>query len=148
MIDNASTQPTLTAQDVMEYTAEIVSAYVSNHEVSQDEISDVLKKVFQTVASILRDSNNLRNKPAQTPAVPIEESVHDDYIICLEDGKRLQMLKRHLNTEYNLTLDQYKERWGLPSDYPVVAPNYSKKRAAIAKTAGLGNTGRKKLKVA
>ena len=148
MIDNASTQPTLTAQDVMEYTAEIVSAYVSNHEASQDEISDVLKKVFQTVASILRDSNNLRNKPAQTPAVPIEESVHDDYIICLEDGKRLQMLKRHLNTEYNLTLDQYKERWGLPSDYPVVAPNYSKKRAAIAKTAGLGNTGRKKLKVA
>ena len=148
MMDNTSIQPTLTAQDVMEYTAEIVSAYVSNHEVSQDEISDVLKKVFQTVASILRDSNNLRNKPAQTPAVPIEESVHDDYIICLEDGKRLQMLKRHLNTEYNLTLDQYKERWGLPSDYPVVAPNYSKKRAAIAKTAGLGNTGRKKLKVA
>ena len=148
MMENTSIQPTLTAQDVMEYAAEIVSAYVSNHEVSQDEISDVLKKVFQTVASILRDSNNLRNKPAQTPAVPIEESVHDDYIICLEDGKRLQMLKRHLNTEYNLTLDQYKERWGLPSDYPVVAPNYSKKRAAIAKTAGLGNTGRKKLKVA
>ncbi len=138
----------LTAQDVMEYTAEIVSAYLSNNEVSQDEISDLLKRTFQTVATILRDSNNLRNRPAQTPAVPIEDSVYDDYIICLEDGKKLQMLKRHLSSKYNLTIEQYKERWGLPADYPVTAPNYAKRRSQIAKTTGLGNTGREKLKVA
>ena len=146
MADEMTNQ--LTAQDVMDYTAEIVAAYLSNNEVSQDEIPDILKRIFHSVASILRDSSNLRNRPAQTPAVPIEDSVHDDYIICLEDGKKLQMLKRHLSTVYNLTVDQYKERWGLPADYPVTAPNYSKKRGEIAKTAGLGNTGRRKLKVA
>ena len=137
----------LTAQDVMEYTAEIVSAYLSNNEVSQDEISDLLKRTFQTVATILRDSNNLRNRPAQTPAVPIEDSVYDDYIICLEDGKKLQMLKRHLKTVYNMTVDQYKERWGLSADYPVVAPSYAKRRSNIAKTTGLGS-GKKRSRAA
>ena len=78
------------------------------------------------------------------PAVPIEESVHNEYVVCLEDGKKLQMLKRHLKTVYNMTVDQYKERWGLPMDYPVVAPDYAKRRSAIAKNTGLGMTGRRK----
>ncbi len=138
----------LTAQEVVAYTTEVVSAYLANNEVSIDNIPEVMRKAFSAIAEITREAYNLRNRPALTPAVPVEESVHDDYIICLEDGKKLQMLKRHLSTVYNMTLEQYKERWALPVDYPVVSPNYAKRRSDIAKTTGLGSTGRKKLKVA
>ena len=78
------------------------------------------------------------------PAVPIEDSIKDDYIVCLEDGKKLQMLKRHLNTVYKMSIDEYRERWGLAPDYPVVAPNYARRRSQIAKNTGLGQTGRRK----
>jgi predicted transcriptional regulator len=78
------------------------------------------------------------------PAVPIEESVHEDYIVCLEDGKKLQMLKRHLKTVYNMSIEQYKEKWGLSAEYPVVSPNYAKRRSSIAKSSGLGQIGRKR----
>ncbi len=141
----------LTPQEIMSYTSEMASSYMASHEVSIEEIPSLLKKVFQAVVDISRDANNMKHKPALNPAVPIEDSIHDDYIICLEDGKKLQMLKRHLNTVYNMTLEQYKERWGLPIDYPVVSPSYAKRRSDIAKTTGLGSTGRKKnsdLKVA
>lgn len=138
----------LTAQEVVAYTTEIVSAYLANNEVSIENIPEVTRKAFSAIADITREAYNLRHRPSLTPAVPVEESIHDDYIICLEDGKKLQMLKRHLSTVYNMTLEQYKERWGLPVDYPVVSPNYAKRRSDIAKTAGLGSTGRKKLKVA
>jgi len=138
----------LTAQEILAYTTEIISAYLANNEVSVENIPEVTKKAFSAIADITREAYNLRHRPALTPAVPVEESIHDDYIICLEDGKKLQMLKRHLSTVYNMTLEQYKERWGLPVDYPVVSPNYAKRRSDIAKTTGLGSTGRKKLKVA
>lgn len=138
----------LTAQEIISYTTEVASAYFANNDVAIEDIPEVMKKAFSAVAETTREAYNLRQRPSLTPAVPIEESIHDDYIICLEDGKKLQMLKRHLSTVYNMTLDQYKERWGLPIDYPVVSPNYAKRRSDIAKTTGLGSTGRKKLKVA
>jgi predicted transcriptional regulator len=124
--------------------SEIASAYLANHEVLPEEIPALLKKIFHGVVEISRDANNIERRPALTPIVPIEDSVHEDYIVCLEDGKKLQMLKRHLNTVYNMSVEQYKERWGLPLDYPVVSPSYAKRRSDIAKTTGLGSTGRKK----
>ena len=90
---------------------------------------------------------SVNSNPGRSPAVSIEDSVHDDYLICLEDGKKLQMLKRHLKTVYNMTVDQYKERWGLSADYPVVAPSYAKRRSNIAKTTGLGS-GKKRSRAA
>ena len=134
----------LTPQEIMAYTTEIASAYLASNDVAPEEISAIMKTVFSAVVEVSRDATNLKHRPALNPAVPIEESVHDDYIICLEDGKKLQMLKRHLNTVYGMSIEQYKERWGLNSDYPVVSPNYAKRRSDIAKTTGLGSTGRKK----
>lgn len=138
----------LTPQEIMAYTTEIVSSYLSSNEVSTDQLPEVLKKIFSTVVDIMRDANNMKHRPALSPAVPVDESVHEDYIICLEDGKKLQMLKRHLSTVYGMSVEQYRERWGLPTDYPVVSPNYARRRSDIAKTTGLGSTGRRKLKVA
>jgi predicted transcriptional regulator len=141
----------LTTQEIMSYITNIAAAYLSNNDVPVDELNGFLKKLFQAVVEISKDASNVKNRPALTPVVPVEESVYDDYIVCLEDGKKLQMLKRHLNTMYNMTPEQYKEKWGLSVDYPVVSPNYAKRRSDIAKTTGLGNSGRKKsggLKVA
>ena len=138
----------LTPQEVMAYTTEIASAYLASNEVPSEDLPEVLKKIFLSVVDIMRDANNMKHRPALTPAVPVEDSIHDDYIVCLEDGKKLQMLKRHLSTVYNMTVEQYRERWGLPADYPVVSPNYAKRRSDIAKTTGLGSTGRRKLRVA
>jgi predicted transcriptional regulator len=135
----------LRPQEIMSYVVEVASAYFVNNEITQDEIHGFLRKVYQAVIELCKEANNVRNRQALTPAVPIEESVKDDYIVCLEDGKKLQMLKRHLDTVYNMTIEQYKERWELPLDYPVVSPNYAKRRSEIAKTTGLGSTGRKKV---
>jgi predicted transcriptional regulator len=136
---------TLTAKEVVSCTTEMVSAYFTSHDVPVDKIPEVVKKIFVTVLDVTRDASNLRQRPALTPAVPVDESIHEDYIICLEDGKKLQMLKRHLNTVYGMTLEQYRERWGLSPDYPGVAPGYARRRSAIARMTGLGNSGRKKL---
>lgn len=142
---------TLTPQEIMSFMTEITSSYLAGNEMASSEIPELMKTIYQVVVELSRDANNIKHRPTLTPAVAIEESIHDDYIICLEDGKKLQMLKRHLNTVYNMTIEQYKERWGLPIDYPVVSPNYAKRRSEIAKTTGLGSTGRRKasdLKVA
>jgi predicted transcriptional regulator len=133
---------------MLAYTVEMASAYFAGNDVPVEAIQDVLKKIFLSIADIAKDANNMKHRPALTPAVPVEDSVHEDYIICLEDGKKLQMLKRHLSTVYGMSVEQYKERWGLPQDYPVVSPSYAKRRSNIAKTTGLGSTGRKKLRVA
>lgn len=142
---------TLTPQEIMSFMTEITASYLTNHEVATSDIAELMRIIYQTVVELSRDANNIKHRPTLVPAVPIEESIHDDYIICLEDGKKLQMLKRHLNTVYNMSIEQYKERWRLPIDYPVVSPNYAKRRSEIAKTTGLGSTGRRKtdnLKVA
>lgn len=133
-----------TPSEILALTADIVSAYVSNTQVAPEEIKRLIQITFQSFSEIARSPYLLRNSSPLNPAVPIAESVHNDYLVCLEDGKRLQMLKRHLKTVYKMTTEQYKERWGLPHDYPVVAPKYAKRRSEIAKNTGLGMTGRRK----
>ena len=120
----------------------IVAAYVTAHKTSIEEISHVISYIYQAFTSL--DQNPFMVSKAQkAPAVPVEESVFDEYIVCLEDGKKLQMLKRHLQTAYGMTLQQYKERWNLPYEYPTVAPNYARRRSSIAQKVGLGKNGRK-----
>jgi len=115
----------------------IVAAYVSNHKMESAEISGFINLVYKALCNFSSGGSSSL-LPAGEPAVPIKESVQPDYIVCLEDGRKLKMLKRHLKNAYNMTPDGYRERWGLPSNYPMVAPNYAKKRSMIAKTIGLG----------
>lgn len=109
---------------------------VENLQITIQNYYRALKKVYDGI-------QNYRLTGALHSNVSVEDSIHDDYIICLEDGKKLQMLKRHLSTVYNMTPEQYRERWGLPTDYPMVAPNYAKRRSSIAKQTGLGVTNRR-----
>jgi predicted transcriptional regulator len=129
--------------ELLGHASRITAAYITNHETTLDDIPAVVNRVLHALSEISRNPRSCKIGSPLVPAVPIEESVSEDYIICLEDGKKLQMLKRHLSTVYGMTLDQYKERWGLPMDYPVVSPNYARRRSAIAKNTGLGKTGRK-----
>lgn len=134
---------TSNVSELLGYASRIVAAYISNNTTTLEEIPPIITRVFQAFSEISRNPHNYKTSAAIAPAVAIEDSVHDDYIVCLEDGKKLQMLKRHLSTVYGMTLAQYKERWNLPMDYPVVSPDYARRRSAIAKNTGLGKTGRK-----
>ncbi len=127
--------------DLLTFTTEIVSSHLSNNQVSPEEIPGLIQKVYRTLANVNGEGNAMTERPQ--PAVPIKKSVTPDYIVCLEDGKKLKMLKRHLKTAYGMTPEEYKERWGLPADYPMVAPNYAQQRSKLAKEIGLGTTGRK-----
>lgn len=127
-------------EDILALTTEIVSAYLSNNTLTAAEIPSVIEQVFKTLSNVNSETSVLTDRPQ--PAVPIKKSVNPDYIVCLEDGKKLKMLKRHLKTAYNMTPEQYRERWGLPSDYPMVAPNYAKQRSKLAKDIGLGTRSR------
>lgn len=127
--------------DLLTFTTEIVSSHLANNQVAADEIPGLIQKVYKTLANVNGEGSAMTERPQ--PAVPIKKSVTPDYIICLEDGKKLKMLKRHLKTAYNMTPEEYKERWGLPADYPMVAPNYAQQRSKLAKEIGLGTTGRK-----
>lgn len=122
--------------------SEIVAAYVSNHTMEPSELPEFIKLVHKSLHNIGVRKSSL-GAPG-IPAVPIDESINPDYIVCLEDGRRLKMLKRHLKTAYEMTPDQYRERWSLPPEYPMVAPNYAKKRTEIAKGTGLGLKPRQK----
>jgi predicted transcriptional regulator len=126
---------------LLEATSRIVAAYMSRPEATLEDLPNVVAAVQKALLRANTTSSTVAT--GQNPAVPISESIHDDYLVCLEDGKRLSMLKRHLNTTYGLSLEQYKERWGLPADYPTVSASYTRRRSAIAKTIGLGKTGRK-----
>lgn len=134
----------LTHNELLNFTVQITAAYVGNHTVSLDNLNEVLGRTYQALSKLNKDPSNFHNKTPLTPAVPISESINNDYIVCLEDGKKLQMLKRHLNTVYKMTLEQYRERWGLPADYPMVSPSYAKRRSQIAKNTGLGINGRRR----
>ena len=127
-------------EDILALTTEIVSAYLSNNATAAGEIPGLIEQVFRTLSNVNADTGLMGDRPQ--PAVPIKKSVTPDYIVCLEDGKKLKMLKRHLKTAYNMTPEQYRERWGLPSDYPMVAPNYAKQRSKLAKDIGLGTRSR------
>jgi predicted transcriptional regulator len=121
---------------ILGLTAQIVSAHAANHDLDSGTLPNVIRAVYDTLSHI----GDAPAAPAEKlqPAVPIRKSVFPDYIICLEDGKRLKMLKRHLSTSYNLTPSQYREKWGLDANYPMVAPNYAERRSALAKQIGLG----------
>ncbi|WP_229819425.1 MucR family transcriptional regulator [Kordiimonas sediminis] len=114
----------------------IVAAYVSNNTVATIDLPDLIKTVHQTLNTLVDTHKD--NAAPQKPAVPIKKSCFDDYIICLEDGKKLKMLKRYLRTQYGMSPEDYRAKWGLPADYPMVAPNYAAKRSQFAKKIGLG----------
>lgn len=135
MSDNAN------SEDLLSLTAKIVAAHVSNNSVALGDLAGLIQQVHQA----LRVIGSATMVPARPqPAVPIKRSVMPDYIVCLEDGKKLKMLKRHLKTAYNLTPEQYRERWNLPPDYPMVAPNYAKQRSQLARDLGLGTKSKRK----
>jgi predicted transcriptional regulator len=134
MMNDISQQP-----DVLALTAQIVSAHVSNNSVTPDALPALIQDVYRTLSGVGKEPS-APDKPQ--PAVPVKKSVFPDHIVCLEDGKKLKMLKRHLKTAYNMTPEQYRERWGLPQDYPMVAPNYARHRSSLAKKIGLGTKPR------
>ena len=121
---------------ILGLTAQIVSAHAANNELQPGNLPSVIRAVYETLSHI----GEVPAAPVEkvAPAVPIRKSVFPDYIVCLEDGKRLKMLKRHLSTSYNLTPEQYREKWGLDASYPMVAPNYAERRSELAKQIGLG----------
>ncbi len=125
--------------NVLGLTAQIVSAHVSNNTVNPDSLPSLIQEVYKTLAGIGKEPVS-PERPQ--PAVPVKKSVLPDYIVCLEDGKKLKMLKRHLKTSYNMTPEQYRERWGLGPEYPMVAPNYARHRSSLAKKIGLGTKPR------
>jgi predicted transcriptional regulator len=126
--------------EILALTTEIVSAHLSNNAVGQTEVAELIQSVFNKLNEIAVGEEAASVE--LTPAVPIKKSVTDDYIICLEDGKKLKMLKRHLMTAYSMTPEEYRAKWGLKPDYPMVAPNYAAKRQELAKKIGLGRKPR------
>lgn len=128
----------MTLPNITELTAEIVSAYVANNPLPMVELPRLIHDTHGALSGAGREPEV--EKPI--PAVPVKKSITDDFIICLEDGKKFKSLKRHLRTHYDLTPEQYRERWGLPGDYPMVAPAYTKQRSELAKQMGLGQRNR------
>lgn len=125
------------ATEILALTADVVSSHVSNNSVSLTDLPQLLKDVYATLDELAKSPAEVE-APRPTPAVSVKKSITPDFLICLEDGKKLKMLKRHLKTNYNMSPDEYREKWGLPSDYPMVAPNYASQRSELAKKIGLG----------
>jgi len=128
--------------DILALTAQIVSAHVAHNAVAASALPSLIQDVYRTLLSVDAAPTQIAKRP--DPAVGIAKSITPEFIICLEDGKKLKMLKRHLKTSFNLTPEQYRERWGLPADYPMVAPRYAKQRSTLAKKIGLGTKPRKR----
>ena len=129
-------------QDLVEMTADIVSAYVSANSVAAQDLSALIRTVHSALSEVASAAAPAAAEHNQEPAVAIKKSVTPDYIICLEDGKKFKSLKRHLRTRYGMNPDEYRAKWGLPHDYPMVAPNYAKERSNLAKRMGLGHSRR------
>ena len=124
-------------QDILRMVADITAAYVGQNKVDDSQVLGIITTVFKTMDRLSTSASELVEKPKK-PAVSVRRSVLPDFIVCLEDGRKMKMLKRHLRTAYNLSPDEYRSRWGLPADYPMVAPNYAKRRSQFAKKIGLG----------
>lgn len=120
---------------ILEYASDIVSAYVSNNPIQSEELPSLIRDVHATLKE-LKSANGAVAAPE--PAIPVKKSITDDFLICLEDGKKFKSLKRHLRSKYGMSPEEYREKWGLPYDYPMVAPSYARKRSALAKEMGLG----------
>src|SRR5215210_5245346 len=136
MLDNEGAEDTLLA-----LTADIVAAHVSNNSIAVNDLPSLIQNVHGALVGLGTAQPAPEARPQ--PKVPVRSSVNPDHIVCLEDGKKLKMLKRHLSTRYGLTPDEYRQKWGLPADYPMVAPNYAEQRRALAKSIGLGTKRRK-----
>jgi predicted transcriptional regulator len=131
------------SDNFIELTAEIVSAYVSNNTVPTSDISNLINQVHGALVRV--SSGQVEAQPeALKPAISVKKSVTPEFIVCLEDGKKFKSLKRHLRTQYNLTPEQYRDKWALPADYPMVAPNYAAARSQLAKQMGLGQQRRRR----
>ncbi|MEQ3649176.1 MucR family transcriptional regulator [Hyphomonas sp.] len=122
--------------DLLDMTAEIVSSYVSNNQVEADALPQLIRNIYETVSGLADAVEPVVE--IQDPAVPISKSILPDYLVCLEDGRKLKMLKRYLRSKFDMTPEEYRAKWGLPADYPMVAPNYAKLRSKHAKQIGLG----------
>ena len=133
----------ISREETLRMAAQIVSAYVSRNTVPTDQLPNLIKAVHASLSG-LPDGGVKVQEPAPKPVVPIKKSVTPDYIICLEDGRKLKMLKRHLRSTYDMTPDEYRAKWGLSANYPMVAPNYAAQRSAFAKKIGLGRKGRRR----
>src|SRR5471030_2329364 len=129
----------------IELTAEIVSAYVSNNSVAAAEIPSLISQIHTALARVSGKSGDAPAEPLK-PAVSVKKSITPEYVVCLKDGKKFKSLKRHLRTQYNMTPEQYREKWGLAADYPMVAPNYAAARSQLAKQMGLGQQRRRRAK--
>ncbi|MGD0866507.1 MAG: MucR family transcriptional regulator [Rhizomicrobium sp.] len=127
------------AHDILKCAADIVAAYAGNNVVSAAELPNLIRTVHGAL-NVLAGSPSLEPAAAAKPAVTIRKSITPDYVVCLEDGKKLKMLKRYLRSRYGLSPEDYRSKWGLPRDYPMVAPNYAAQRSAFAKKIGLGRT--------
>lgn len=130
---------------LIELTTEIVTAYVGNNTMTQAALPDLIHQVYSALAS-LDETVSAASLEQLKPAVPIKKSVTDEYLICLEDGQKFKSLKRHLSTHYDMSPEEYRAKWGLPNDYPMVAPHYAQTRSDLAKQMGLGQKGRSRLK--
>ncbi len=133
--------------DLLEMTADMFSAYVSNNTVSTDGVAALIGSIHATMTQLA--AGGIEPEPeVKEPAVPVRKSITPDYLICLEDGRKFKSLKRHLRTKYDMSPEEYRAKWGLPKDYPMVAPNYAKARSDLAKQMGLGQGGRKPARAA
>jgi predicted transcriptional regulator len=134
--------PKMAEEELLRMTAEVVAAYVSNNTLPTAQLAEVINAVYSSLRGLERQVAEPPPEPLK-PAVPIRKSINPDFLVCLEDGKKLKMLKRHLRSTYNMTPDEYRTKWGLAPDYPMVAPNYAEQRSQFAKKIGLGRaTGR------
>ena len=127
--------------DTLDMTADIVSAFVGNNSIPAGELPSLIQSVYQALNSISSGEETKVEAPKE-PAVSVKKSISNDYIVCLEDGRKFKSLKRHLRTKYNMSPEEYRAKWSLPKDYPMVAPNYAKARSDLAKQMGLGQGGR------
>lgn len=127
--------------EIIEMTADIVSAYVGNNSVSANDLPSLIQSVHRALSGVSTGVETVEVAPKE-PAVPVKRSITPDFLICLEDGRKFKSLKRHLRTKYNMSPEDYRAKWGLAKDYPMVAPNYAKARSDLAKQMGLGQGGR------
>ena len=124
--------------DLTAMTAEIVSAYLENHQVKMGELPSLIQTVHHTLSHLTKENGDAADRVL--PAVSVKKSITAEYLVCLEDGRKFKSLKRHLRTRYNMTPEEYRSKWGLPADYPMVAPNYARVRSNLAKNMGLGQS--------
>ena len=127
--------------EIIEMTSEIVASYVEKNTISPGELPTLIQSVYRALTGV-NTAVEVVEAPVKEPAVPLRRSITPDFLVCLEDGRKFKSLKRHLRTRYNLSPEDYRSKWGLPKDYPMVAPNYAKARSDLAKQMGLGQGGR------